>query len=101
MIILIIKYSQNQLIDVSIMCSSHSELLCCIVTAFDPDQLDGRPEDQMITGEVKSGTPAVTLSSDELLATQQLIGKCYSYCRVSTAAAASVYYMMVYSIEVL
>ena len=53
--------------------------------AFDPDQLDGRPEDQVIRGEDK-GT-SVILTDDELLVTQQLISKCYSYCRVSVTGA--------------
>ena len=51
--------------------------------AFDPDQLDGRPGDQVIRGEDKKSS--VILTNDELLVTQQLISKCYSYCRVSVA----------------
>lgn len=44
--------------------------------------MDGRPEDQVITSDDKA--TSVTLSSDQLQVTQQLINKCYSYCRVST-----------------
>lgn len=53
-----------------------------IITAFDPDQLDGRPEDQVMIGAGNEGA-SITLSSDELQVTQQLISKCYSYCCVS------------------
>ena len=52
-----------------------------IMTAFDPNRLDGRPAVQVTGGGDEE--ISVTLSSDELLLTQQLISKCYSYCCVS------------------
>ena len=78
---LIIKYSQRQLINVSGLAARHQTSL--IITAFDPDQMDGRPEDQVIGAENK-GSSTMKLSSDELQLSQQLLSKCYSYCRVST-----------------
>ena len=78
-ITLTISNSQNQWIDVSRL--NLIATTSFIMTAFDPDQLDGRPEAQVTSGGDKE--TLVTLSSDELLLTQQLISKCYSYCCVS------------------
>jgi len=60
----------------------YHKIIFIILTAFDPYQLDGRPQDQVMSTENKLAS--MTLSCDELSVTQQLINKCHSYCRVSS-----------------